>query len=323
MSKGYYLSLEAHGKHPVPIASVSGGDYDGDKLYLCETSEDGTAAPKTHKHLDFAKAKFDKMKSRDKTELMYKLQEAHKNGVAPEDLDFDGPGVREMYANMVSDSKKDSSVELPPDSLFHLLPTNKKEDREIWYISGPSGSGKSYIAKGLVERYRKLYPDREVFLVSKLKEDDTLDSTKGGPLRRLDVQKLTDNPIEDMDDLGKCLIVFDDYDTFTKPFDKAVQKLIDDIATMGRHSGTSILCLSHYLTNYTKTRLLLCEATHFVLYPAATGNHALNYLLQTYLGFDKDEVAEIRRIKSRWICIHKNYPQWIVAEHTAKLLHSD
>jgi hypothetical protein len=27
MSKGYYLSLEAHGKHPVPIASVSGGDY--------------------------------------------------------------------------------------------------------------------------------------------------------------------------------------------------------------------------------------------------------------------------------------------------------
>jgi teichoic acid transport system ATP-binding protein len=41
------------------------------------------------------------------------------------------------------------------------------------------------------------------------------------------------------------------------------------------------------------------------------------------LGFDKEEVAEIRRIKSRWICIHKNYPQWIVAEHTAKLLHSD
>jgi hypothetical protein len=92
-----------------------------------------------------------------------------------------------------------------------------------------------------------------------------------------------------MDDLGKGLIVFDDYDTFVKPYDKTVQKLIDDIATMGRHSGTSIFVfepLPHEL--YQNSVFYSVKPRTFVLYPAATGNHALTDLLQTYLGFDKE-----------------------------------
>jgi len=314
------LTFEPDTKDSVPIAVVVGGDYDGEKVYLNDSSSSG-GKKKPKKLLDFNKLKTGGMRSRDREAIKLKLQEAHARGIPPEHLQVEGPGVREMYEDMVEETKKETSIELPPDSQFHLLPSSKKDVREVWYIAGPSGSGKSYIAKGLAERYRKQFPNREVYLVSKLKEDETLDSMKGGPPVRLDIQKLVDKPVKDLDSLEDCLIIFDDYDTFVKPFASTVQKLIDDIATMGRHSNTSMLCLSHYLSNYAKTRLLLCEATHFVLYPAATGNHALTYLLKTYLGFDAEETAAIRKIKTRWICIHKCFPQWVVSEHSAHILH--
>ena len=45
-----------------------------------------------------------------------------------------------------------------------LLPSPKKDKREIFYVAGASGSGKSYQARGLAERYKKLFPDRELRL---------------------------------------------------------------------------------------------------------------------------------------------------------------
>jgi len=317
------LSFNPASPESSAIAVVSGGEYDGAKVYLNDSSKtkgDSKGAPRS---LDFGSS-LKHLRSRDRHDVMRRLNEAHYKEVKAENLD-EPDEIKKIYERLTQTRKKDASttIELPPDSQFHLVPNASKTVREVWYIAGPSGSGKSYIAKGLVERYRKQFPDREVYLVSKLQEDDTLDSTKGGELVRLDIEKLVSAPIANLDELNDCLIVFDDYDTFTAPYAKVVQKLIDDIATMGRHSNTSMLCLSHYLSNYAKTRLLLCEATHFVLYPAATGNHALNYLLQTYLGFDKEETTQLRRIRSRWICIHKNFPQWVVSEHMAKLLHAE
>jgi hypothetical protein len=275
------LSFEPVSSKSVPIAVVSGGDYDGAKVYLNDSSQD--KGPQKATSLDFGRH-LKHLKTRERHDTMRRLNEAHYKAVSPENLDEDDD-IKAIYTSLTATKKKEASttIDLPPESQFHLVPTTKPEAREIWYIAGPSGSGKSYIAKGLVERYRKQFPDRDVYLVSKLKEDETLDSTKGGPLIRLNIEKLVENPMMDLEPLRECLIVFDDYDTFTQPTAKTVQKLIDDIATMGRHTVTSMLCLSHYLSNYAKTRLLLCEATHFVLYPAATGNHALSYLLQTYL----------------------------------------
>jgi hypothetical protein len=316
------LSFEPAAKESVAIALVSGGSYDGKKVYLNDSSKSKHSSdPK--RGLDFGDS-LKHYKSRDRHDIMRILNEANYKGTPANQLELSDE-LCQLYERLTKSHKNEENtiIELPPDSMFCVVPSSKPNVREVWYIAGPSGSGKSYIAKGLVERYRKQFPDREVFLVSKLQEDDTLDSTKGGPLIRLNLEKLVATPIENLDDLENCMIVFDDYDTFTQPYAKVVNKLIDDIATMGRHSNTTMLCLSHYLSNYAKTRLLLCEATHFVLYPAATGNHALSYLLQTYLGFDKEETAALRKIRSRWICIHKNFPQWVVSEHMAKLLHAE
>ena len=313
------IAFEPESKDSPAIAVVSGGEYDGEKIYLNQSETQPVKGGK-RKSLSFAKAKMDKMKARDKTQMMYKLQEAYRKGIPPEHLQLEGDGVKEMYGEMIEETNNDKTIELPPDSTFQLLPSSKPTKREVWYIAGASGSGKSYIAKGLAEKYHKLFPQRPIYLVSKLAEDDTLDNMKGYKLIRLNLEKIAENPMKDLEDLRDCMIIFDDYDTFTKPLDKVVQKLMDDIATMGRHTNTTMLCLTHYLSNYAKTRLLLCEATHFVLYPQSTGTHALTYLLKTHLGLDTDEIAALRKMKTRWICIHKNYPIYIITEHSAKLM---
>jgi hypothetical protein len=227
---------------------------------------------------------------------------------------------RQLYERILTDEVKAKDIELTSGSFELILPPDPKQ-RTVWYIAGASGSGKSYIAKGLGEMYQKLFPDRSVYLISKLTEDSgTLDKMKP-PAKRINIQSLVDD-FPKLEEFENCMVIFDDYDTFTGKEEKVVQKLIDDLATMGRHTNTTMLCLSHYLTNYKKTRLLLNEATHLVVYPMATSAHALGYLLKTYVGMSKDDLHDIKKM-GRWVCIYKNFPQYLISAQHARMLIRD
>ncbi len=210
---------------------------------------------------------------------------------------------------------------LPDYSSFELLPNPDPNKREIFYIAGSAGSGKSYIAKSLAEYYKKIFPEREIYLVSKLKEDATLDSMTIGKPKRLNVDTFVDD-YPDLKEFQDCLIIFDDYDTFEPKINKVVQLLIDDIAIQGRHTNTSMICITHYLTNYKKTRLLLNEATHFIVYPLSTSSKALKYLLSSHLGLEKDDLSKLKKL-GRWVCLSKNYPQYMISSQYAKILHQE
>jgi hypothetical protein len=185
-------------------------------------------------------------------------------------------------------------------------------------FTGLSGSGKSYFARGIAENYKKLFPEREIYLISKLTEDETLDKMKIGKPKRISLESLVED-FPSIDEFKECLVIFDDYDTLTAPYDKVVLKLIDDLAIMGRHTGTSMLVLSHYLTNYKKTRLILGEAHFLVLYPMATSFKAMKYVCEHHCGLTKDEVQGLKKL-GRWVCIHKVYPQYLIASQDAYLL---
>ena len=141
------------------------------------------------------------------------------------------------------------------------------------------------------------------------------------PAKRINIQSLIDN-FPELDEFKNCMVIFDDYDTFTGPAEKVVHKLIDDLATMGRHTNTTMCCLSHYLTNYKKTRLLLNEATHIVIYPMATSYHALSYLLKTHIGMTKDDIRDIKKM-GRWVCVYKHFPQYLISAQNARMLVRD
>jgi hypothetical protein len=208
-------------------------------------------------------------------------------------------------------------VDLGEEGLFELLPNPDPKKREVWYVAGQSGSGKSYVAKGLAAYYKKLFPDRNVYLISKLEKDETLDALKF--LKRLSIRSfMADYP--ELEEFTDCMVIFDDWDTLDKDAHKVIHKLIEDLAIMGRHTNTTMLILSHYLTNYKQTRLILNEATHIVVYPMSTSYHALRHLIRGYVGVDEEDLKRHRLLGSRWLCYKKGYPMWMCSQHVAEML---
>lgn len=298
-----------------PIAIVKGGQYDGKVLYIHEDDHKGEK-PKLDINPNQYATEMRDLKPVERTKLIARLQEAHTKGLSSDQLIGEGTLGKQLYDRIISDTAKSTKIDIPDDGQFQLVPSPDPTKREVFYIAGASGSGKSYIARGIAECYKKLFPSREIYLISKLAEDSTLDALPY--LKRLNIQTFIDDYPE-LDEFAECLVIFDDYDTLTGNAEKVVGKLIDDLATMGRHTKTTMLCLSHYLTNYKKTRLLLNEATHIVVYPMATSYHALGYLLKTHIGMTKDDVRDLKKM-GRWVCVYKHYPQWLVSPQHARVL---
>lgn len=299
-----------------PIAIVRGGVDEGSILYLHDDDYKGKK-PRTEIRASRYTNELRSLKPTERVQLVNRLEEARAKGLDADQLVGESTLGKELYRRILSDDAKQTSVELE-DGQFELIPSTDPLKREVWYIAGASGSGKSYKAKELGEYYAKLYPQRDIYLVSKLGADEgTLDKMTPKP-KRINIESLIED-YPDLEEFKDCMVIFDDYDTFTGPAEKVVTKLIDDLATMGRHTNTTMLCLSHYLTNYKKTRLLLNEATHIIVYPMATSYHALSYLLKTHIGMSKEDVKDLKKM-GRWVCIYKHYPQWLVASNTARIL---
>jgi len=216
-------------------------------------------------------------------------------------------------------------VEIPMDCRFSVLPSTDKDKRNCYYVAGASGSGKSWFAKMIAQNYHKMYPDRPIYLISKLEHDDTIDDTDA-PIQRIDHKEFVDNP-PDINKLSNSLVIFDDYDVIQGKEGEAVHTLIDDIATMGRKHGDdqgciSMLCLTHALTNYKKTRVLLNECDTIVVYPQNTNAKGLRYLLGTYFGLEKDDIRRLKKM-GRYVVCSNRFPQYLLSGNRCELLHLD
>lgn len=301
------------------VAYVKGGDDDKQILFLHEEApkESAPIHSKEIRAMDY-ETELRQWSNHERVPLLNRLTEYRQKNLEPEDI-VEPQKVKDLYKRILDDERNRKVIDLTTDSMFVPIPSPDEDKREVWYIAGASGAGKSYFARNLAEAYKKLYPDREIYLISKLNEDETLDNMKIGKPKRIKVESLLDHPPE-LEEFRDCMILLDDYDAFGKPFDKVVHQLIDDIASMGRHTRTTMCCMTHHLTNYSKTRLILNEATHIVVYPQATAFAPLKYLLKQYVGLDEKQVKKLKNSGSRWVAFKKTYPQYIITEHSASLL---
>lgn len=217
----------------------------------------------------------------------------------------------------VEPGEGDEKVIKLTDGEFCLLPSVDPKKRQVWYCSGQSGSGKSFIAKMLAEYYHKLYPERGIYLMSKLEQDDTLDACKF--IKRIPIQSFVES-YPDLEEFKDCMTIWDDYDTLTGDAHKVVHKIIDDLAIQGRHTNTTMVCCTHYLSNFKLTRLLLNEVTHFVVYPMSTAPKPLKYLLETYVGTPPEDFDRHKRHGSRWLCYKRGFPMFCISQFSAEML---
>lgn len=124
----------------------------------------------------------------------------------------------------------------------------------------------------------------------------------------------------ELEEIKHCLIIFDDVEALPPDQEKAVQKLMEEIACQGRHSHTSMLWASHSLTNYKQSRLLHSEIGFHCLFPTATSAMQLSYLLMKYDSMDRAQVAALRKLPSRWVIVKRTYPAMVIYDSGAYLL---
>lgn len=302
-------------KNANAIAIVRGGDFDGQILYV-HNDMSASHLP-DYVEINAEDYPLTHLKPKQRDAMRGRMNRALSKNEDMEGLD---PKSRESFMKARTQKKLATSITLPADSMFEIVPNPDPKVRSIFYIAGASGSGKSYLARTIAQNYAKLFPEHQIYLVSKLDEDPVLDNLKTGKPKRIRVESLVEEPVENIKEFSDSLILFDDVDTFMGKEQKAVRQLIDDIAAMGRHFQISMAIMTHKISDYSRTRLIINEATHYVLYPQSTSFHNLKYLLTTHMGLEQNQIRDLKKV-GRWVCFHKNTPNWMLSEHSAKLLH--
>lgn len=198
---------------------------------------------------------------------------------------------------------------------------NKNRERDILYITGASGSGKSFYTKQYIENYHQLYKNRPIYIFSSLDEDTTLD--KLPYIKRIKLNNEFLNTEFTLDDFKNMLIVFDDTDCITsKELKTKIDGILNKLLETGRHTNTSLIYTSHLPTQGQSTRRILNEAHTITFFPHGTGEKSIKYLLENYLGLDREQRKKLKRLPSRWATFIKSYPNAIFHEKGAYLLNN-
>lgn len=309
MSNVYYFDEE-----PKDAVKQVAKSVEGKMVYLHSGERTRDTGKGRHKELCYSDYKKEieqgGVKGRRKQTIVRELEEAYNRNMKPDDV-LD-PVLQKVYGRVkdVEDRKDSFQSESP------LFPVVSKEERpSIFYICGGTGSGKSYLAKRIIEQYKKDFPKNQVYLISQLDRDKTLDDLKY--IKRLDVETFYDDPIS-FKEFKNCLCLFDDFEVYEetdKPLFKEIIGLMNGLMTMGRHQGVSTIICQHRTSNYKATRLALLEANWYVMYPAGASERSMKYLFHDYGGLGKETVKELKKSKSRYVCLYRHCPNFILTEH--------
>ena len=214
-----------------------------------------------------------------------------------------------MYASSKQPNIKNyfETFETEPGQVIQHIP-NRKQERDILYISARSGAGKSWYAKDYANKYREMYPKRDIYLFSGLEDDKgSIDKIKNLQRIKLDSEFMKADITLDM--MKNSMLIFDDIDIID---DKLLLNKLYTILNMalqtGRHSHTSVIFTTHTPCNGQKTKICLAESHSITLFVPGMGNKSLKYLLDSYYGLDKKQIEKIKSIPSRWVTLTRTFP---------------
>jgi len=195
---------------------------------------------------------------------------------------------------------------------FQYIPDENKE-RFISYICGASGSGKSYFASDLANSYKKQHPENPVYLLSYVDSDSSIERVKNIERIKLDEEFLAADL--NAEDFANSLLIFDDCDCITsKPMKLKLKDLLGKLLNTGRHSGASVIYLSHIACGGLETKGILNECHSLTFFPQSLAGRSRAYLLGQYLGFNRKQIDAIDDIQGRAVTVVKSYPMIMVTE---------
>lgn len=280
------------------------------------------------------KKDFKGLNAREMQKLVNKMYKALSKNVNDmyDETDYNNNIYRNIKKKHLSKIILDKSGE----EQYCIMPSEDPEKPDTIYTSGAGGAGKSHTALLYALCYKKLYPKNNIFLISKLEKDTTIDQL-GKALKRINPVSLYTDPIDiNSGFFNDSLIIFDDYDSFNKePIEdettkkivqvdmlKIIRRLMDDLLTMHRHLRCTMIIASHMMSDYKNTKLIFNEASHICLFPNACSPKGFEYILMTHGGLSKKQVEECRKL-GRWVCLRKGYPPSLISPKEVRLVHDN
>lgn len=295
-------------KTKTPVCRVIGGKLHNKIVYLQANTADKTPpaidytakARESEMHCLYCKTKFTRPDTRKRHEdHSCRMRQIHEMLGKYLDMDREEVGCKEMNIT---------------DGVLQPLPN--PNIREVIYIAGPAGSGKStYLSKWLKESEQIL--DKDIILLSRLPEDAAFN---GIDMMKVDIKTLENDPLT-LEDVKDSITIFDDIDTSENPaITKHLETLRRDIMLNGRdHTNggedTYIIATNHQVTDYKATRDLLNECTSLTIFPMSSGTYGIKYAFQKYFGLSKQQIERLLNINTRWITLYKTFPPYCITEH--------
>jgi hypothetical protein len=208
--------------------------------------------------------------------------------------------------------------DLKEEEFIQQIP-NKDIERSVLYITGASGSGKSYYTSNFTKQYKKAYPKNMIYLFSSIGEDKVLDNLSN--LKRL---KLTPEFYQTdftINDFQNSLCIFDDCDCITdKAMKHKLQGILNLLLEAGRKYNASVIYTSHLPTSGNDTKRILNECHSITFFTKSLGGRSLKYLLENYIGMDKEQIKKVKSLNSRWTTYIKSFPNTLIYEKGAYTL---
>ena len=213
-----------------------------------------------------------------------------------------------------------TDVVVPKGDAVVVPVPDKDTERSVIYVTGASGSGKSYWTRNYIAEYHKAWPTRAVYIFSSLDEDSSLDSLKY--IKRIKLRGPAFLTTElTTGDFASTLCIFDDCDVISsKPIKLKVYQILNSILETGRHFAISCIMTSHCACAGLETKRILNESHQIVIFPRSLGGRTSKYLLDGVLGMDREEIKRVKGVKSRWCSIVKGHPMLLLSEHEVSVL---
>jgi hypothetical protein len=205
-------------------------------------------------------------------------------------------------------------ISLEPDKIFKQISDTRKE-RDVMYITGRSGSGKSYYSADFIKQYIKLHPNNGVYLISSLTEDKCLDAIKQIRRVQINTPEFLADDFSNIADFKDRLFLFDDIDCMTnKKVLKKVYDIMDLILQTGRKYNVSMIHTSHSACDGAYTKLILNEAHSTTFFINGMSNVSMKYLCNSYLGLTMKQIDALKKLKSRWVTCFKTCPEVLLTQ---------
>src|SRR6185437_10333171 len=234
---------------------------------------------------------------------------------------------------------------------FEIIPN--QNEPEHMYLSGPSKCGKSYQVSKYIEKYKLIYPDNNIYLISDTHEDKLIDLLNYKKsvfeiLENLSKEELNSEnlkgilkkkyKIKDEDyyttriqfedaiglepeNIENSLIVFDDIDAIKdEKLQKQIYKLNDNFFSKARHQNISVIRTNHACVDGNNTKKSIQNSSIIYIFPQAGNKGNIEDLLRIHAGLNYDQRKELLKIDTRSIAIRKTSPLSIITDDIIKIL---